>query len=263
MSTDPSVAPDADAEAPAEGWVGDPSAGPEPEPFAEPEPLTAAAPEVDAEAEAEQLPGREPEPEPSARAEAEPAPEAQAEQVAEAEPVAGAEAEQVAEAEPVAGAGAEQAAEAGAGSEPDPLAEAIRERDEYLDALRRLQADFENYRKRVQKQAAEQSDRATEGLVSKLLPVLDTVDLALAHASGEAEETAGLGQVATSLLEVLGKEGLVRIDALGQPFDPSEHDAVLHEEAEGSETPEVVEVLRSGWRWRERVLRPAMVKVKG
>jgi len=249
MSTDPSVAPDADAEAPAEGWVGDPSAGPEPEPFAEPEPLTAAAPEVDAEAEAEQLPGREPEPEPSAGAEAEPAPEA--------------EAEQVAEAEPVAGAGAEQAAEAGAGSEPDPLAEAIRERDEYLDALRRLQADFENYRKRVQKQAAEQSDRATEGLVSKLLPVLDTVDLALAHASGEAEETAGLGQVATSLLEVLGKEGLVRIDALGQPFDPSEHDAVLHEEAEGSETPEVVEVLRSGWRWRERVLRPAMVKVKG
>ena len=245
MSSDPPVAPGADAEVPAEGWVGDPSAGPEPESAAE---TAGAAPDP--------LAGVEPEP--VAERDVEPAPDLAAEPGAA--PTAGAAPDPLTEvgAEPRPDAEAEAA-----DAEPDPLAEAVRARDEYLDALRHLQADFENYRKRVQKQAAEQSDRATEGLVSKLLPVLDTVDLALAHASGEAEETAGLGQVATSLFEVLGKEGLVRIDALGQPFDPSEHDAVLHEAAEESGTPEVVEVLRSGWRWRERVLRPAMVKVKG
>ena len=248
MSSDPPVAPGADAEVPAEGWVGDPSAGPEPESAAE---TAGAAPDP--------LAGVEPEP--VAERDVEPAPDFAA--APGAAPTADAETAGAAP-DPLTEVGAEPRPDAeAADAEPDPLAAAVRERDEYLDALRHLQADFENYRKRVQKQAAEQSDRATEGLVSKLLPVLDTVDLALAHASGEAEETAGLGQVATSLFEVLGKEGLVRIDALGQPFDPSEHDAVLHEAAEESGTPEVVEVLRSGWRWRERVLRPAMVKVKG
>lgn len=138
-------------------------------------------------------------------------------------------------------------------SELDSL---VRERDEYLDALRRLQADFENYRKRVQRQEAEASERGVADLVLRLLPVLDTVELALAHHPGDA-----VAQVASALEDVLFKEGLERVPGAGALFDPNEHDAVLHEEGDGP--GEVVEVLRSGYRWRGRVLRAAMVKVKG
>ncbi|MEY2470104.1 MAG: molecular chaperone GrpE [Actinomycetota bacterium] len=130
------------------------------------------------------------------------------------------------------------------------------ERDEYLDALRRTQADFENYRKRMQREAADARDAGAAALAGKLIDVLDTVDLALAHDPSDA-----VAQIATALVETLGKEGLERIDAFGTPFDPELHDAVLHEEGDGP--AEVIEVLRSGWRWRDRVLRPAMVKVKG
>ena len=130
------------------------------------------------------------------------------------------------------------------------------ERDEYLDALRRTQADFENYRKRMQREAAEARDAGAAALVEKLLGVLDTVDLALAH-----DPSDSVAQIAGALTDALEKEGLVRIDAFGAPFDPELHDAVLHEEGDGP--AEVIEVLRSGWRWNGRVVRPAMVKVKG
>jgi molecular chaperone GrpE len=130
------------------------------------------------------------------------------------------------------------------------------ERDEYLEALRRLQADFENYKKRTLRQQTETLERAGEDLVLKLLPVLDTIDLARQHGAGDAVE-----QVAGALVEVLAKEGLERLDPLGQPFDPTEHDAVAHEDGDGE--PEVVEVMRAGYRWRGRLVRPAMVKVKG
>ena len=132
----------------------------------------------------------------------------------------------------------------------------LRERDEYLDALRRTQADFENYRKRMQREATEARDAGAAALAGKLIDVLDTVDLALAHDPSDA-----VAQISAALADALGKEGLSRIDALGAPFDPEVHDAVLHEEGDGA--AEVIEVLRSGWRWREKVLRPAMVKVKG
>lgn len=139
------------------------------------------------------------------------------------------------------------------------LAQVSRDRDQYLDQLRRLQADFENYKKRVVRQQTEHIERATEELVTHLLPALDTFDLALAHGS------EGLEPVYRSLLDILEGAGLQRVDPLGQPFDPNEHDAVLHEEAEAEAggNPEVVEVLRAGYRWKGRVLRPAMVKVKG
>ncbi|MGH9101962.1 MAG: nucleotide exchange factor GrpE [Acidimicrobiales bacterium] len=154
--------------------------------------------------------------------------------------------------------------EPGQGPEDD-LARALLERDGYLDSLRRLQADFENYRKRVAKQQAEQADRAAEALVGRLLPVLDTLDLALAHGAGDSApaEGAALAQVAAALADALGKEGLVRVEPVGLPFDPVEHEAVLHETDDASGVPEVVEVLRAGWRWKGRLLRPAMVKVKG
>jgi molecular chaperone GrpE len=139
--------------------------------------------------------------------------------------------------------------------------ETARERDEYLDALLRLQADFDNYRKRVQRQQHDIIENAAATLVKKLLPVLDTADLALAHGGGE-----DVKQVAGTLFEILSKEGLERIDPEGQPFDPAHHDAVAHEPVEGQgapEMPEVSEVLRAGYLWKGQVLRPAMVKVRG
>ncbi len=138
----------------------------------------------------------------------------------------------------------------------DELAVALAERDSYLDALRRLQADFENYKKRMVKQQMDQADRAAETLVEKLLPVLDTADLAYSHGAGE-----DLTQVRTALLDALAREGLDRIDPDGGPFDPTVHDGVAHEPGDGDQ--EVAEVLRAGYSWKGRVLRPAMVKVRG
>jgi molecular chaperone GrpE len=163
--------------------------------------------------------------------------------------------------------------DAGAGVADDPtLAALATQRDEYLDALRRLQADFENYKKRVLKQQTEHLERAAEALVVKLLPMLDALDLAVAHA-GDSPEAKVLGPIASSLVDVLEKEGLERIDPLGQPFDPNQHDAVMHEPQEanggpeghegGGGEPQVSGVMRAGYRWKGRVLRPAMVKVKG
>ncbi|MHB1486989.1 MAG: nucleotide exchange factor GrpE [Acidimicrobiales bacterium] len=140
-------------------------------------------------------------------------------------------------------------------AEVDPVA---RERDEYLDALRRLQAEFENFKKRASRQQVEYVTRATEGLVTKLLPVLDTMDLALAH----VDDPSSVDQVATALGDVLTKEGLERIDpVIDAEFDPNEHDAVMHEDGDGP--PQVCEVLRAGYRFGGKVLRPAMVKVRG
>jgi molecular chaperone GrpE len=138
----------------------------------------------------------------------------------------------------------------------DPMTALAIERDDYRDALIRLQADFENYKKRMIKQQTDHLERAAGTLVEKLLPVLDTADLALAHGSGE-----DVKQLAGTLSNVLEREGLERLDPLGTPFDPTLHDAVAHEPGEGGQ--EVVEVLRAGYRWKGKVLRPAMVKVRG
>ncbi len=124
---------------------------------------------------------------------------------------------------------------------------------DYLDDLRRLQAEFENFRKRSIKQQTDLTERAGENLVRELLSVLDIADLARAHGADD--------QVGSALAEALRKEGLERLDPVGEAFDPSEHDAVMHEEGDGD--PEVIEVMRAGYRWRGRLLRPAMVKVKG
>lgn len=147
------------------------------------------------------------------------------------------------------------------GREPDAASEddSLRqERDEYRSALQRLQADFENYKKRVAKQSEELRERAAESLVEKLLPVLDTADLALSHGAGEEVK-----QLSASLFSVLEKEGLEKIDNAGDPFDPTHHDAVAHEPGDGEGGQEVAEVMRAGYRWRGRVLRAAMVKVRG
>jgi molecular chaperone GrpE len=130
----------------------------------------------------------------------------------------------------------------------------LAEREQYLDAYRRAQADFENYRKQAQKRQEDAVVRALGSFVEKLLPVLDACDAALAHGATEVEP------VLAALYGALGKEGLERIDPKGAPFDPAEAEAVLHEPGEGGDQV-VSEVLRAGYRWRGRVLRPAMVKV--
>ena len=128
------------------------------------------------------------------------------------------------------------------------------ERDQYLDSLRRTQADFENYRKRMMKQQAEQAEGAAARLVDDLLPVLDACDGAIAHGASEVEP------IANALLAALEKEGLVRVDPIGEVFDPTVADAVVHEPGEGGDHI-VAEVMRPGYTWQGRVLRPAMVKV--
>ena len=137
-----------------------------------------------------------------------------------------------------------------------------RERDDLLDTTRRLQADFENYRKRVLREQTALVERATEGLLEQLLPVLDSFELAVRNLEdGDVDEKVrkGIELVFAELVGVLERAGLERIDARGAAFDPNEHEAVMQDEGDGE--PHVGDVLRAGWKLKGRVLRPAMVKV--
>ena len=134
--------------------------------------------------------------------------------------------------------------------------EVIKERDEFKDIALRVQADFENYRKRAAAQLTDEVDRSTGRIVEAMLPVLDACEAAVAHG------VEGVENIWSSLLGTLQKSGLEALDLQGQPFDPALAEAVLHEEGDGGEAV-VVEVLRTGYRWKGRVLRAAMVKVKG
>ena len=137
-----------------------------------------------------------------------------------------------------------------------------RERDDLLDTSRRLQADFENYRKRVLREQTALVERATEGLVEQLLPVLDSFELAVRNLdSSDVDDKVrkGIELVFAEMLGVLERAGLEHIDALGAPFDPHEHEAVMQDDGDGE--PHVGDVLRAGWKLKGRVLRPAMVKV--
>jgi molecular chaperone GrpE len=124
----------------------------------------------------------------------------------------------------------------------DPLAAVTAQRDEYLDSLRRLQAEFDNYRKRVAKQQTEQAQRAAVSLVDKLLPVLDALELAATHSPDpESDDARALAAASSLLTGALAKEGLERIDPVGQLFDPNSHEAVGHVPADadagGDEAP--------------------------
>jgi molecular chaperone GrpE len=142
------------------------------------------------------------------------------------------------------------------------LASLQRERDEWLDTTRRLQADFENYRKRVVREQTALVERASEGLIEQLLPVLDNFELALRSIGEEHEQVRkGVELVYAELLSVLEREGLERIEAVGAPFDPNEHEAVMQEDGDGDGEPVVGDVFRTGWKLKGRVLRPSMVKV--
>lgn len=144
----------------------------------------------------------------------------------------------------------------------DELSDVERERNEYLETLQRLQAEFENYRKRVAKSSEDAAVRAAGSLVATLLPVLDAYDLAQAHfEESTSDEAAALNQARSLLLETLRKDGLDRIDEVGVSFDPQVHDAVAHIEGDGGQVVDAI--LRAGYLWKGAVLRPAMVRVKG
>jgi molecular chaperone GrpE len=138
---------------------------------------------------------------------------------------------------------------------------------EYLDALQRERANFINFRRRAEQEKAETAQYAAANLLKKILPVVDDFDRALA-AIPEAERkdnkwVAGVELIARKLHSVLEQEGVEPIEALGQPFDPNLHEAVAFEDnSEGGEHPDTVsEVYSKGYKLRDRVIRPAMVKV--
>lgn len=156
--------------------------------------------------------------------------------------------------------------EAAAGGEqgfetPDPTGEVdvaalLAERDEFRDTMLRLKAEFDNFRKRTARDSEEVRARANENLAEKLVLVLDACDAAIGHGSVDVEP------ISKMLMDLLEGEGLVRLAPVDVPFDPNLHEAVLHEEGDGGDSI-VIETLRTGYQWKSRVLRPAMVKVKG
>lgn len=132
----------------------------------------------------------------------------------------------------------------------------VAERDAMKELAMRTQADFENFRRRAGAQRDADIDRATGRIAESLLPVLDAVEAAYIQHPDE------IGPLLNVLLTELKKQGLEVLDLEGQPFDPEVADAVAHEPAEGDEVV-VTEVLRSGYSWRGKTLRPAMVRTKG
>src|SRR5262245_34568861 len=145
-------------------------------------------------------------------------------------------------------------------AEPDDVDPLEAEVAEFRALAQRVQADFENYRKRVLREQTAVVERATEGLVEDLLPVVDSFELALGTLDGAEEKVRkGVELVYAELLGVLEKDGLERIDTDGKPFDPNVHECVLQEDGDGE--PVVAETMRTGYRLKGRVLRPAMVKV--
>jgi len=144
------------------------------------------------------------------------------------------------------------------------LDKARAEAESYLDDLRRLQADFDNYRKRTLREQTARAAAASQALVARLLPVLDNFELAVSSAERSRDfdrMLKGVEMVFGELREVLEAEGLVRIEAEGKPFDPERHEAVIAVEEEDTEPGMVVDIVRAGYELRGKVLRPAMVKV--
>ena len=144
------------------------------------------------------------------------------------------------------------------------LVSARAEAEGYLDDLRRLQAEFDNYRKRTMREQTARIASASQALVSRLLPVLDNFELAVSHAEQSRDfdrMLKGVEMVFGELNDLLAGEGLVAIEASGKPFDPERHEAVVAVEEDGIEAGTVLDVIRKGYEFNGRVLRPAMVKV--
>lgn len=135
---------------------------------------------------------------------------------------------------------------------------------EYLDDLQRMKAEFENYRKRTERERVESANRASVNLIGRLIPVADDLDRAVEAAAQDAAAAKfadGLALVQAQFMKALADEGLIEIEAAGQPFDPHQHEAIMQEESTEHEDEHVIEVLRKGYRLGDTVIRPAMVKI--
>ncbi|MDO8879443.1 MAG: nucleotide exchange factor GrpE [Coriobacteriia bacterium] len=134
----------------------------------------------------------------------------------------------------------------------------------HLETAQRVQAEFDNYRRRVARDAEDAAKRAGQRVIAEMLPAIDNLERALIHAeAGDnvAELADGVRMVLDQVLDVLGKEGVERIDPVGEPFDPNEHQAVGQARRVDLPDGTVVEVYERGYRMHGRILRPAMVVV--
>ena len=145
----------------------------------------------------------------------------------------------------------------------DRVSDLERERDDYKDRWLRKTAEFENYRKRVERERREQADQTVTDLLLELLVIDDDFDRALTVDAGEggAAYRRGVELIHGKLQDLLGKRGVRPIEALGSDFDPNVHQAAIHESSPGHREGEVIGELRRGYMIGERLLRPAMVKV--
>lgn len=145
----------------------------------------------------------------------------------------------------------------------DDLASVLRERDEYRDQVLRTKAEFSNYQKRAKQQADADRVYAVGSLAKDLLDPLDNLARAIDHlrASGAQEITTGLDMVQKQLLDVLAKHGVEPIEALGTPFDPNLHDALVQQPSADHPEGTIVGELSKGYRIRDRILRPSKVAV--
>jgi molecular chaperone GrpE len=148
-------------------------------------------------------------------------------------------------------------------SSVDGLDQARRERDDYLDRLLRKTAEFDNYRKRVDRERREMAQYAAGDVLEALLPIVDDIERALQAEAGPEAATyrKGVELIAKQLQDLLARRGVTPIDAVGQAFDPQFHQAMTYESSPGRSEGEVIEEVRRGYMLGDRLLRPAMVKV--
>jgi molecular chaperone GrpE len=142
--------------------------------------------------------------------------------------------------------------------------EAAEQPEDYLALAQRIQADFENYRKRAAREAAAAGERAKSGLVRELLPIVDNLERALVSAEeGEQHLAQGVRLVHSELIAVLERNGVKQFDPAGDKFDPAEHEALSMRAEDGAEPGVVLDVVEKGYRANGTVLRPARVVVSG
>ncbi len=158
---------------------------------------------------------------------------------------------------------AEAAAGARAAAKVDALEELQREKDALQDRLLRVAAEFDNYRKRVDRDRRDQAEAAMAGALEEMLPIIDDLERALEAPTGSDAEVyrKGVDLIHRQMTELLRKRGVRPIETVGADFDPRIHQAVAHEVSTGHREGEVIEELRRGYMLGDRLLRPAMVKV--
>jgi molecular chaperone GrpE len=158
-----------------------------------------------------------------------------------------------------------EAPDAPAASDPSEsaLADAQRERDEFKDRWLRKSAEFDNYRKRIDRERREQADQTIIDLLQDVLPVVDDFDRALTVDAGEgsAAYRKGVELIHGKLHDLLRRYGVTPIRTVGADFDPNVHQAVMHEDSPEHREGEVIGELQKGYMIKDRLLRPAMVKV--